>query len=92
MSTSLLVEAIKKEAAARALPCEVESTALHLLEGRIAEASCVLVAPQVRHRLQSVQELGTRHGKPVAAIEPQAYGRIDGKAILDQALSLARPA
>lgn len=91
MSTSMLVEAMKKEAASRNLDQGIEAIALTALPDKTQDAACVLVAPQVRHRMKSVEETAAKFGKPVGLIDPQAYGRIDGRAVLDQALKLIRP-
>lgn len=88
MSTSLIVEAMKKEAVARKLACDIDAISLTSLPNLISDASCVLVAPQVRHRLKGVEELGLQSGKPVGLIDAVAYGRVDGKAVLEQALAL----
>lgn len=88
MSTSLIVEAMKKQADVRGIPCQIEAIPLSSLAAEIHASSCVLVAPQVRHRLKSVEELAKNAGKPVTVIDSTAYGRVDGKAVLNQALLL----
>jgi PTS system cellobiose-specific IIB component len=88
MSTSLLVQAMKKEAQARQLQVDIEALPLSVLPQKIKEASCVLIAPQVRHRAKSIEELAQKEGKCVGIIDGQAYGKIDGKSVLEHALSL----
>lgn len=88
MSTSLIAQAMEKEASQSNVDCKVEAISISLLPSRIEAASCVLVAPQVRHRLKNIEEIAQKANKPVALIDTAAYGRIDGKAVLNQALGL----
>lgn len=91
MSTSLIVEAVKKEMELRKLEGEVQAISLSLLPKVMREASCVLVAPQVRHRLKGILALGEEAKTPVGLIDAAAYGRVDGKTVLEQALKLIQP-
>jgi len=88
MSTSLLVNTMKNEASARHLDYEFEALSLSALSKRMPEAACVLVAPQVRHRYSSLETSAKEAEKPIGLIDGVAYGKMDGKAILDQALNL----
>lgn len=90
MSTGLIVGSMKREAEKLAVNSEIEAIALSHLPQVIEGASCVLVAPQVRHRLKGIEEMGQKSGKPVALIDPIAYGRLDGKMILEQAMAMVK--
>lgn len=88
MSTSLLVERMKKEASNQKIAYPIEAIPLANLETHLDDAACILVAPQVRHQSKQIQALAEKHRLPVAVIDTAAYGAIDGQAILNQALQL----
>lgn len=90
MSTSLLVEAMKKAAVARGLSVEILALPVHEAETQIADASVVLLGPQVRYALSHFKEVGAEHGRPVELIDPVAYGMLNGEKVLDQALSFKK--
>ena len=57
------------------------------IEDEVGNFDVLLLGPQVRHILRRVTAIvGDR--APVAVIEPTAYGRCDGAAVLRQAESL----
>src|SRR5690606_20677398 len=88
MSTSLVVQRMKKEAADRQLDVEVIAIPMEEFEEQIQDASVVLVGPQVRFRLAEFEKKAKDYGVPVAVIDPRDYGMVNGAKILDTALSL----
>lgn len=88
MSTSLLVEAMKRAAQERGLEAEILALPVHEAEEHIESASVILLGPQVRYKLNSFKELAAPHGKPVEVIDSVAYGMVNGAKVLDQALAL----
>lgn len=90
MSTSLLVNAMNQEASKRKLDLPIEALSLSALSKRIDEASCILVAPQVRHRYAGMEASAKEAGKPIGLIDGTAYGKMDGSAVLEQALALMK--
>lgn len=88
MSTSLLVERMKKVARERQLEAEIEAIPVAEFESRIEEADVVLLGPQVRYKLAAFQQIAEARGKPIAVIDMIAYGMVDGEKVLDQALAL----
>ena len=86
MSTSLLVQKMRKAAEAENYECEIEAVPFKINEPKIEEADVVLLGPQVRFNLKPLQE--RYPNLPTDAIEMRAYGMCDGAAILKQAKKL----
>ena len=82
MSTSLLVQKMKKEAAARGLDVEIVANplnkALEMLEG----ADILLLGPQIAYAKADAEAAGDI---PVAVIAMADYGRMNAAKILDDA-------
>ena len=83
MSTSLLVQKMKKEAAARGLDIEIVANplnkALEMLEG----ADILLLGPQIAYAKADAESLAG--DIPVAVIAMADYGRMNAAKILDDA-------
>ena len=84
MSTSILVEKMRKEAASRGIDASIDA----IPESRLKEQSnvdVILIGPQVRYlegKIKSSVDV------PVAVIDNMAYGMMKGDLVLDQALGL----
>ncbi|WP_054950699.1 PTS sugar transporter subunit IIB [Numidum massiliense] len=87
MSTSLLVN--KMEEAAKEKGVEIEIFALPVSEcASVAdEVDIVLLGPQVRYQKAQVDEMIAGR-VPVTVIDMKDYGRMNGKAVLENALAL----
>lgn len=90
MSTSLLVEKMKKAARERQLTVEIEAIPVSDFEAHVDEATVVLLGPQVRYKLAAFKQVADARGKPIAVIDMMAYGMVNGAQVLDQALALIR--
>lgn len=88
MSTSLLVERMKKVAGERMLDVRIEAIPQADFDSRVSEATVVLLGPQVRYRLKEFKALADARGKPIDVIDMIAYGTVNGARVLDQALAL----
>jgi PTS system cellobiose-specific IIB component len=86
MSTSLLVNRIKDAIKEQNVDVEVEAFAVRAVESEGANADVILLGPQVRFELKRLQALYPE--KKIASIDMQAYGMMDGKRVLKQALDL----
>ncbi len=86
MSTSMLVKAMARAAEVMNEDIAVESGSVSGLINMIDKIDLIMVAPQVRHRMEEIRNIADRYNKPVLLIEPQLYGLIDGKGVLNQAL------
>lgn len=90
MSTSLLVEKMKKAALDKQVQVEIEAIPVVEFESRIHEADVVLIGPQVKYRWAQFKQVADANGKPIEVIDMMAYGMMNGVKVLDQALSLIR--
>ncbi|MCL5774232.1 MAG: PTS sugar transporter subunit IIB [Firmicutes bacterium] len=88
MSTSLIVEAMKKFSVEKGIYALIESAGSESLEDKINEFDVILVAPQVRHRFDRFKEIADRFNKPIELIDARAYGLVDGRSIFERAASL----
>lgn len=86
MSTSLLVSKMQKAAAEQGLDVEIWAVGASGAKKDLVKADVVLLGPQVRFMKKEFTELA--NGKPVDTIDIQAYGKIDGKAVLGQAVKI----
>lgn len=90
MSTSLLVERMKKAAKERQLDADIEAIPAAEFENRLDEADVLLVGPQIRYKMPAFQQMADAKGKPIDVINMMDYGMVDGPKVLDQALALIR--
>ena len=85
MSTSVLVNNMKKEAASLNYDCYIEAFAVDAAAKVAADADCVLLGPQISYKLDDVKKEITC---PVESIDMSAYGMMNGKKVLQQARKL----
>lgn len=88
MSTSLLVTKMEKAAKEKGLELEISATGSGTYRDEAAKADVILLGPQVRYMMKEVS--GAITGKPIEIIDMKAYGRVDGAAVLEQALKLIK--
>ncbi|MGL4990444.1 MAG: PTS sugar transporter subunit IIB [Sarcina sp.] len=88
MSTSLLVTKMQKAATERGLDLDISATGSGTYKDIAVTADVILLGPQVRYMLREVKAAIT--DKPIDIIDMRAYGKIDGSAVLDQALALIK--
>ncbi|MFH4908065.1 PTS sugar transporter subunit IIB [Staphylococcus cohnii] len=84
MSSSMIVDAVKKEAAKENFDLEIVAVGTEAFENEIADYDLGLVAPQVRHRLDKFKKIGEAVNKPVDVIDPMGYTPIGAPKILNQ--------
>ena len=89
MSTSLLVNKMKEEAAKRGLEADINAYPEAKIDAE-TDAGCdvALLGPQVRFMLAKAQEICGPKGIPVDVIPMQDYGTMNGKNVLDKALGM----
>ncbi|MFZ5968198.1 MAG: PTS sugar transporter subunit IIB [Bacillota bacterium] len=90
MSTSLLVKRMQAEAEAGKLDVEIFAVSEAESKNHFDEVSVVLLGPQVRYMLEKMKSVLEPKGVPVAVIQNTAYGMMNGKAVLQQALELLK--
>ena len=84
MSTSLMVTKMKDSAKAKGIEAEIWAVSESI--DNLPNADVLLLGPQVRF-LESKMK-GLAGDKPVAVIDMQAYGTMNGEKVLEQALNL----
>ncbi|KGX84626.1 PTS sugar transporter subunit IIB [Pontibacillus litoralis] len=83
MSSAIVVEALKKEAAKKGRELEVKAIGTNEVEQEISNGwSVCMVAPQIRHRFDQVKEQAVKVGVPCGQIPPQAYTPMGGPKLL----------
>lgn len=87
MSTSLVVAAMQENAKKQGKDYHIWAVEQGQIEDEVGNFDVLLLGPQVRHILRRVTAI-VGDKAPVAVIEPTAYGRCDGAAVLRQAESL----
>lgn len=87
MSTSLVVTKMRQAAEEQGKDYKIWAVDTGQIPQEMGNFDVLLLGPQVRHLLKKVE--GTVNGAvPVAIINPVAYGRCDGAAVLKQAEDL----
>ena len=89
MSSSLLE--VKTREAAKKKGIDLKLRAIPVSEFYkydIAGLDCILLAPQVRHKLKEVKRRASEYDIPVGSIDFQTYGLVDGERTLRTILSL----
>ena len=86
MSTSLLVENMKKAAAEKGIEAKIWAVSEQVVASQ-GDFDVLLLGPQIRYRLKAMEkEYGSK--VPVAMIDMRMYGKMDGKGTLEFALGL----
>ena len=90
MSTSLLVNKMRKVAEEHNVPVEINAVGLEMFEGEIKSYDVALLGPQVRFKLDEFQAIAKAEGKKVAVIDTADYGTMNGKKVLSAAIKLIK--
>ena len=88
MSSSVLVNRIRKAAQQEGIEVECEACSVNMVEEAALDADCLLLGPQADFLLESIREKFP--GIPVDMIYIRDYGTMNGAKVLAQALSLIR--
>ena len=85
MSSSIVVNTIKKEAEKEGIDIEIKAVGTGEFADKIKDGwDLALVAPQVRHRLDSFEEQAKAAGIPIEVIPPQSYSPLGGTKLITQ--------
>ncbi|HEY3377536.1 MAG TPA: PTS sugar transporter subunit IIB [Armatimonadota bacterium] len=91
MSTSLLANNMQRVAQERGMDVTVEAMSTSSLdEAQWRSADVVLVGPQMRHLLPTLEASGAAYHVPVESIPPQDYATANAQHVLEQATTLAQ--
>lgn len=85
MSTSLLVSKMEKSAQARSIECTIKAVSASEGKNVLDDYDIIMLGPQVRYLKSDIQKVTS---KPIDVIDMQAYGRMDGERVLNDAIKL----
>ena len=88
MSTSLLVEKMKEATKEEGLDADIVAYPLNELDRHIEGIDVALLGPQVGYQKKKSKQIADKHNVPLDVISMTDYGRINGKAVLEQAKKL----
>jgi len=88
MSTSLLVSKMEEVAKNKGIEAKIWAVAQDQAQKEMDKADVLLIGPQMRFLKKKFEALAKEKGIPLYVIDPVAYGRIDGEAVLNKALEL----
>ncbi|MCL1936750.1 MAG: PTS sugar transporter subunit IIB [Defluviitaleaceae bacterium] len=88
MSTSLLVEKIKKEAENRGIEMQLKAVPEAETRKGLDEIDVLLLGPQVRYLEKQMQKMLEGKETKLGVVDMLAYGRMDAPKVLDQILDL----
>lgn len=86
LSTSALMKKMRDYAQQAGFECTVNAYPVSEAPKVGVDADCILLGPQISYQLNAVKK--TLPDKPIASIDMQAYGMLDGKKVIDQAKAL----
>lgn len=88
MSTSLLVEKMKKAAKEENIEVEIWAVGANEVKANADKADIILLGPQVRYAQKKIESEAP--GVPVANIGMREYGMMNGAAVLKQAMEIVK--
>ncbi|WP_373895485.1 PTS sugar transporter subunit IIB [Virgibacillus sp. CBA3643] len=88
MSTSILVKKMEEAAKEKGIETEIWAVAQDKAPSEMERADVLLIGPQMRFMKKKYSKVADEVGIPLDVIEPVAYGRADGEAVLNKALEL----
>ena len=86
LSTSALMKKMRTYAESINFEVEVNAYPVNQAKEVGPGADCILIGPQISYQLDQVK--GLLPDKPIAAIDMQSYGMMDGKKVIEQAQQL----
>lgn len=84
MSSSLLVQKMKRAAHEKNIDVNICAVSEHMLEGKIHQTDVILLGPQARFAKGRIESMAG--GIPVEHIGVRDYGMMDGEAVLELAI------
>ncbi|MBP2643218.1 MAG: sugar transporter subunit [Firmicutes bacterium] len=88
MSTSMLVEKMRKAAEENGQKIIIDAYPEASLAKELDGLDVVLLGPQIKYALAKIQAMCKPKGIPVEVINTADYGLMNGKKVLEQALKL----
>lgn len=79
---------MNKEAADQSIDATIDAYSVDDLEEQLKIADIILLGPQIRYKKREIFKKAEEAGVPIDVIDMKAYGVLDGKKVLKQALDL----
>ncbi|MDI6600439.1 MAG: PTS sugar transporter subunit IIB [Thermoanaerobacteraceae bacterium] len=90
MSTSLVVEKMKKAVKPEYGEVVIDAVPVDRFEEVVKDYDVVLLGPQIRYKKKDFEKITGEFGIPLEVINPTDYGMVRGDKILEQALKLTQ--
>lgn len=90
MSTSLLVDKMKKAAEKKGIEVDIEAYPEGELDNKTKGIDVALLGPQIAYKLASAKAICGSKGVPVEIIPMADYGMMNGEKVLELALKLIK--
>ncbi|MGL6064340.1 MAG: PTS sugar transporter subunit IIB [Fusobacteriaceae bacterium] len=88
MSTSIVVKKMKEAALEQNIETKIEAVGLEQFHDLVDEYDVFLLGPQVRYKKPELEKIANEKNKPLEIINTMDYGMMNGKKILEFAMSL----
>lgn len=88
LSTSMLMEEMKKAAIAENKEIDIKAYPISQLKEKAINADVILLGPQISYEYEKSKKICDALGKPISVIPSQDYGMMNGKAVLNLAYKL----
>jgi PTS system cellobiose-specific IIB component len=83
-SSGFMAKNLRRAAKARGMDIDVKARSDSELEDYIEEIDLLLVGPHLKYMLGDLEAIAAPHNVPVLIINSEAYGSLDGEAVLQQ--------
>lgn len=90
MSTSMLVEKMRKAAKAQGIEAEIAAYPESELYLQVQGIDVALLGPQIAYKLESDKKICDEAGVPIAVIPMIDYGMLNGEKVLKMAMELSK--
>ena len=88
MSTSLVVKKMEEAAKEKGIDCNIWAVSQDIVEEEMKKADVLLIGPQMRFIKGKLEPKAKELGIKIDVIKPMDYGRCDGNAILNAAMTM----
>lgn len=88
MSTSLLVSKMEEAAEKKGIEVKIWAVSQDKAIPELPNTDVLLIGPQMRFMKKKYEAKAKEVNVPVDIIDPVAYGRVNGEAVLEKALEL----
>ena len=89
-SSGFMAKNIRLAAKARGEEMDVKARSDSVIEDYISEIDLLLVGPHLKYMQKEIEEIAEPHHVPVRIISEEAYGTLDGDAVVDFILEILK--